>query len=173
VVRRKSFAKMQCPIARSLEETGDWWSMLILRSAFIGTRRFQDFQARLEIAPNTLTRRLETLIEHGLLRRRIYSERPPREEYELTDKGLDFLPVLLALTAWGNRWLAPEGTAIECADPETGRPFDPIVVDRETGRELRAGTVALRPGPAAKPGLQRALERGVLLGGSSPSQKNS
>src|SRR5438105_4427720 len=100
---------MQCPIARSLEATGDWWSMLILRTAFMGIRRFQDFQERLEIAPNTLSRRLETLIEHDLLSRRVYSERPPREEYELTPKGLDFMPVLLALTAWGNRWCTPEG----------------------------------------------------------------
>jgi DNA-binding HxlR family transcriptional regulator len=146
--------------------------MLILRMAFMGTRRFQDFQSRLEIAPNTLARRLESLVEHGLLQRRTYSEHPPREEYELTEKGLDFLPVLLALTAWGNRWLAPEGTAIECADPETGSRYDPVVVDRGSGRELRAGTVALRPGPAAHPGLRQVLARGLLLGSSAESPED-
>jgi DNA-binding HxlR family transcriptional regulator len=155
---------MQCPIARSLEETGDWWSMLILRSAFMGVRRFQDFQARLEIAPNTLSRRLETLVEHGLLARRTYSERPPREEYELTDKGLDFMPVLLALTAWGNRWLTPEGVAIECVHPESGRVLDPVVVDRGSGEELSAGKVALRAGPGARPELKRGLQNWIVMG---------
>lgn len=164
MVRRKSFAKMQCPIARSLEETGDWWSMLILRSAFMGVRRFQDFQTRLEIAPNTLSRRLETLVEHGLLSRRTYSERPAREEYELTEKGLDFMPVLLALTAWGNRWLTPEGVAIECVDPETGSVLDPVVVDRRSGDELRAGKVALRAGPGARPELKRGLQNWIVMG---------
>lgn len=157
---------MQCPIARSLEETGDWWSMLILRTAFMGVRRFQDFETRLGIAPNTLARRLEALTDCELLVRRTYSERPLREEYELTPKGLDFLPVLLSLAAWGNRWLAPEGVAIECVDPETGRTIEPVVVDRDTGRELNAGTVALRAGPGARPAVKRGLERWVLLGGA-------
>jgi DNA-binding HxlR family transcriptional regulator len=173
VVRRKSFAKMQCPIARSLEETGDWWSMLVLRSAFMGVRRFQDFQARLEIAPNTLSRRLGSLVESGLLVRRTYSEHPPREEYELTEKGRDFMPVLVALMAWGNRWLAPEGVAIGCADPETGRPVDPVMVDRETGRELRPGTVVLSAGPGAPPGLQRYLAQGVLFGPAPGSENDT
>ncbi|HMJ12062.1 MAG TPA: helix-turn-helix domain-containing protein [Polyangiaceae bacterium] len=160
---------MQCPIARSLEETGDGWSMLILRSAFMGVRRFQDFQARLEIAPNTLSRRLETLVEHGLLTRRAYSEKPVREEYELTEKGLDFMPVLLALTAWGNRWLTPEGVAIECVDPETGRVLEPVVVDRQSGAELGAGKVALRAGPGAKPAVVRGLQNWVVMGQRHPT----
>jgi DNA-binding HxlR family transcriptional regulator len=167
MVRHKSFGSMQCPIARSLDETGDWWSMLILRSAFMGVRRFQDFEERLGIAPTTLARRLETLAEHELLARRTYSERPHREEYELTPKGLDFLPVLLTLAAWGNRWLAPEGVAIECVDPKTGRHVEPIVVDRETGRELKPGTVALRAGPGARPAVKQGLAKWVLLGAAT------
>jgi len=173
MVGHKSFGSMQCPIARCLDETGDWWSMLILRSAFMGVRRFQHFQERLGIAPNTLARRLEALTEHGLLVRQTYNERPPREEYELTEKGLDFLPVLLAMAAWGNRWLAPEGVAIECVDPETGRAIHPLVVDRETGRELRPGTVALRAGPGARPAVKRGLENWVLLGGCDAGEASS
>ena len=94
---------MTCPIARSLEHVGEWWSMLILRDAFGGTTRFDDFQQSLGIAPNMLTRRLAALVEAGLLERRRYSERPPRDEYVLTDRGRDFKPVLAALVAFGRR----------------------------------------------------------------------
>lgn len=89
-MQRKTFRDMQCPIARSLERVGEWWSILILREAVYGTTRFDDFQRRLEIAPNMLTRRLNALVEEGLLARRQYSDRPPRFEYVLTDAGRDF-----------------------------------------------------------------------------------
>jgi DNA-binding HxlR family transcriptional regulator len=164
-MQHKSFADMECCIARALDETGDWWSMLILRTAFLGARRFQTFQEHLGIAPTTLTRRLELLTEHGLLARRRYSEHPPREEYELTPKGLDFLPVLVCLGDWGGRWLAPAGAPMEFVDAETGQLVDPVVVDRRTGRELAAGTVALRAGPGATEDLKRALSTPVVLGG--------
>src|SRR5438045_578321 len=97
-----SFAQMECPIARSLDEIGEWWSLLILREAFKGVRCFADFETGLGIAPSTLTRRLKRLCKHGLLRRRRYQSHPPRDEYELTDKGWDLLPAVLALGAWGN-----------------------------------------------------------------------
>jgi DNA-binding HxlR family transcriptional regulator len=163
-MQRKSFATMECPIARSLEETGDGWTLLILRNALLGARRFQDFQARLGIAPNTLTRRLERLVELGFFTRQRYAARPPREEYELTAKGLDFVPVLLALAAWGNRWVMREAVAIECMDPRSGHKVEPVLVDRRTRRELVAGAVGLRAGPRASRQLRQALKRGVVLG---------
>ena len=83
-MRRKSFGNMQCPIARSLERVGEWWSILILRDASLGLTRFDEFQESLGIAPNILTRRLKALVEAGLLERRRYSERPPRDEYVLS-----------------------------------------------------------------------------------------
>ena len=89
-MQRKSFGNMQCPIARSLERVGEWWSILILRDAFLGLTRFDQFQESLEIAPNILARRLNTLVDSGLLERRRYSERPPRDEYNLTPRGRDF-----------------------------------------------------------------------------------
>ena len=89
-MQRKSFADMACPIARGLERVGEWWSMLILRDAFAGMTRFDEFQQSLGIAPNMLTRRLAALVESGLLERRRYSERPPRDEYLLTERGRDF-----------------------------------------------------------------------------------
>src|SRR5215210_462246 len=108
-MRRKSFQKMHCPIARSLERVGEWWSILILRDALHGYTRFDQFQKSLEIAPNMLTRRLKGLVDAGLLERRRYCERPPRDEYLLTPRGRDFRPVIVALMAWGNKHFAPEG----------------------------------------------------------------
>src|SRR3954453_22306829 len=135
-MRRKSFGEMQCPIARSLERVGEWWSMLILRDASLGLTRFDQFQQSLGIAPNILTRRLNSLVEAGLLERRRYSERPPRDEYVLTEAGRDFRPVLLAFLAWGNRHLAPGGTSVQLVDAVTGVPAEPVLVDRATGRPL-------------------------------------
>src|ERR1700730_2508745 len=108
-MQRKSFRNMPCPIARGLERVGEWWSMLILRDALHGLTRFEEFQKSLAIAPNMLTRRLSALVEAGLLERRRYNERPPRDEYVPPSRGRDFRPVLVALFAWGNRHFAPAG----------------------------------------------------------------
>src|SRR5437660_10333849 len=110
-MQRKSFARMACPIARSLERVGEWWSILILRDALHGLTRFDEFQRSLGIAPNMLTRRLNGLVGSGLLERRRYSEHPPRDEYLLTERGRDFRPVVLSLLAWGNRHFAREGAS--------------------------------------------------------------
>src|SRR5579863_1673108 len=85
-MQRKSFGNLQCPIARSLERVGEWWSILILRDAVYGLKRFDEFQKSLEIAPNMLTRRLNGLVKDGLLERQRYSDKPPRYEYVLTEK---------------------------------------------------------------------------------------
>src|SRR6201996_3475822 len=119
-MQRKSFGNMQCPIARSLERVGEWWSILILRDAFQGLTRFNQFQESLAIAPNMLTRRLNALVESGLLERHRYSERPVREEYLLTDLGRDFRPVLWALLAWGNKHFSPDGHVVDLVDRQTG-----------------------------------------------------
>jgi DNA-binding HxlR family transcriptional regulator len=148
-MQRKSFGNMQCPIARSLERVGEWWSILILRDALNGLTRFDEFQKNLDIAPNILSRRLNALVEVGLLERRRYSERPPRDEYVLTPRGRDFRPVLLALLAWGNRHFAPEGASVLLADAETGAIADPVLVDRSTGRPLTESAYKLVSGPAA------------------------
>jgi DNA-binding HxlR family transcriptional regulator len=148
-MQRKSFAGMQCPIARSLERVGEWWSMLILRDALRGARRFDEFQNGLAIAPNMLTRRLNSLVESGLLERRRYSDRPARYEYVPTECARDFRPVLWMLIAWGNRHFAPEGPSLLIVDADTGASVEPIVVDRATGRPLMGPGFALAAGPAA------------------------
>lgn len=135
-MQRTSFGAMPCPIARSLEHVGEWWSILILRDAFRGHTRFEQFRDGLGIAPNILTRRLKALAEAGLLERRRYCERPPRDEYVLTERGRDFRPVLLSLFAWGDRHFAPEGPWAELVDTETGLKAEPMLIDRVSGAAI-------------------------------------
>jgi DNA-binding HxlR family transcriptional regulator len=154
-MQRKSFEGMQCPIARSLEHVGEWWSMLILRDAAQGLTRFDEFQKSLGIAPNILSRRLSNLVEAGLLERRQYSERPPREDYILTQRGQDFRPVLWAILAYGNRHFAPEGESVMLVDRETGLRADPVLVDRVSGKVMTPATFRPAAGPAADETLRR------------------
>src|SRR5215475_4020672 len=154
-MQRKSFGKMACPIARSLERVGEWWSILIIRDALHGFTRFDQFQKSLNIAPNMLTRRLGALVDAGLLERRRYSERPPRYEYILTEKGRDFRPVLIAMTAWGNRHFAPEGASVLLVDKNTRRAVDPVLVDRRSRRTLNERDFVFATGPAASERTRR------------------
>jgi DNA-binding HxlR family transcriptional regulator len=156
-MQRKSFEGSLCPIARSLERVGEWWSMMILRDAFHGLTRFDQFQRSLGIAPNMLTRRLNALVEAGLLERRRYSERPPRDEYRLTPVGRDFRPVLIAMTAWGNRHFAPEGVASQVVDAATGEPAEPVLVDRRSGRRLEEPAFVFAAGPAATDAVRKRM----------------
>jgi DNA-binding HxlR family transcriptional regulator len=169
-MQHKSFGNLQCPIARSLERVGEWWSILILRDAFQGLTRFDEFQKSLDIAPNMLTRRLKALVEAGLLERRRYSERPPRDEYLLTERGRDFRPVLWSLLAWGNKHFAPEGASVLLVDSETGAPADPILVDRASGRPLTSPEFRSAAGPAAD---DRTRRRHALIAGKQPDAKGS
>src|SRR5258708_35168944 len=131
-MQRKSFDKMSCPIARGLERVGEWWSMLIMRDALHGMTRFDEFQTSLGIAPNMLTRRLNSLVETGLLERRRYSEHPPRHEYVPTACGRDFFPVLVTLLIWGNKHFAADGKRVVIANRKTGAAVDPVLVERAT-----------------------------------------
>jgi DNA-binding HxlR family transcriptional regulator len=158
-MQRKSFGQMECPVARSLERVGEWWSILILRDAIYGMTRFDQFQKNLQIAPNILTRRLTALVDAGLLERRRYCEKPPRDEYILTPRGRDFRPILLSLQAWGNRHFAPEGASVMLVDSSTGLPADPILVDRNTGKPITDATHTNAAGPAATPRVQRRLSK--------------
>ena len=142
-MQRKSFAAMPCPIARGLERVGEWWSILILRDAFKGMRRFEELRESSGIAPNMLTRRLNALVDAGLMRRELYCEHPPRHEYRLTERGKDFRPVLLSLFAWGNRHFAPEGEGLALVDAKTGVALDPILVDRHSRLPLEPGNYVL------------------------------
>jgi DNA-binding HxlR family transcriptional regulator len=131
---------------------------LILRDAFHGLTRFDQFQKSLDIAPNMLTRRLNALVDSGLLERRRYSERPPRDEYVLTERGRDFRPVLWALLSWGNKHFAPEGKSVVIVDRETGAEADPVLVDRASGRPLSETAFRSAAGPAADERTRRRHE---------------
>ncbi|WP_112802780.1 helix-turn-helix domain-containing protein [Neorhizobium sp. S3-V5DH] len=130
-----------CLIARSLALMGDAWSMLILRDAHAGLTRFDEFRKSLGIAPTILTRRLSALTDEGLLKKRRYSERPPRDEYVLTTAGRDFLPVLFAIGAWGRKHRGG-GQVTRFFDAETGTEIDPVTIDRSTGAPI--GTRPIR-----------------------------
>jgi len=154
-MQRKRLSDSQCPIARSLDRVGEWWSILILRDAFYGLTRFDQFQRSLGIAPNMLTRRLCALVEEGLLERRRYCDHPPRDEYVLTRRGREFWPVLVLLTQWGNRHFADEGIASQLVDAATGDPAEPVLVDRRTGRPIDEAHFRFAAGPAADERVRR------------------
>ncbi len=156
-MRHKNIGRMQCPIARSLERVGEWWSMLIIRDALHGLTRFDQFQESLGIAPNMLTRRLASLVKSGLLQKRRYSERPPRYEYVLTERGRDFQAVIVAMQAWGNKHFAPEGESVLLVHAKTGAVADPLMIDRKTGRALIGPDFRVAPGPAASEVTRRKL----------------
>src|SRR6266508_1887958 len=107
-MRGVSFSEMDCSIARTLAIVGERWTLLILRDAFRGARRFDDFLQRLPIARNVLADRLNTLVTHGIMERLPYQERPVRYEYRLTPKGVDLSTTLTALMQWGDHYLAGE-----------------------------------------------------------------
>jgi DNA-binding HxlR family transcriptional regulator len=134
-MNQKNPFETTCPIARSLALLGDAWSILILRDANAGLTRFEQFKKSLGIAPTMLTKRLETLTENNLLEKRRYSERPPRDEYILTEAGRDYLPVLFMIGAWGRKH-GGEGKLIRFVDSETGIDIKPIAIDAVTGAEI-------------------------------------
>ncbi|GAA3838792.1 MULTISPECIES: helix-turn-helix domain-containing protein [Amycolatopsis] len=147
-MKRTSFANWPCSIARSLDLLGDAWTSLVLREAFYGVRRFDDFQQSLGIARNTLTDRLRRLVEEGLLERRPYQDEPRRHEYLLTEKGRDFFGVLAALSRWGDRWLAgEEGAPITFHHETCGHDTHAEVVCARCGEPLRADDTRMRLGP--------------------------
>ncbi len=169
-MQRKSFEKMTCPIARSLERVGEWWSMLIMRDALHGLTRFDEFHNSLGIAPSMLTRRLNSLVDAGLLERRRYSEQPPRYEYLPTARGRDLRPVVIALLAWGNKHFAPEGPSVVLVNRNTGATVEPILADPSTGRPVDEANYTLAAGPAAGP---RTRQRYAAVGGIPASVRKS
>ena len=169
-MRRTSFDRVECPIARATEQLGDGWTLLIVRHALMGVRCFADFERLLDIPPSTLIRRLDVLCEHGILVRERYQSSPPRDEYLLTEKGREVLPIILSLAKWGARWLCPRGAPIEAVDAITGIPIDACLIDAVTGQPVAPGKVALAAGPSASRAIRDALTPPLALG-SMPSAR--
>lgn len=146
----QNVGEMPCSVARSLAILGDRWTLLVLRNAFLGVRRFDDFQAQLGVTRHLLAERLNRLVEAGVMKKVAYQERPPRYEYRLTEKGRDLYPVLLALTTWGDKWLDEgRGAPLLYQHKGCGHVFRPTMVCSECGEPVTAHDVR----PMAGPGL--------------------
>jgi DNA-binding HxlR family transcriptional regulator len=143
---RTDFSEMDCSIARTLDVIGERWSLLIVRDAFYGVTRFDDFLGDLGLARNVLTQRLGKLVDQGVLERRQYQERPPRFEYVLTEKGRDLLPVVLAMMRWGDRWSCPtDEVPVTLTHLTCGSATEPLVTCSECGDELHLRDLRAHP----------------------------
>jgi DNA-binding HxlR family transcriptional regulator len=177
-MKKASFQPMPCPVARALEHIGDGWSLLVLRDAFYGLRRFDEFQHSLGIATNTLTRRLTDLVTAGLLERRPYQNNPPRFEYLLTEAGRDLRPVILTLMAWGAKH-AEGSQKVYLADERTGEPVALALMDANTGKPITVDEHRLRIAPDADPLTHwraetgQAYRQGSTLVSPFPTQASS
>ncbi len=148
-MQRTDFSQENCPIARTLDLVGEWWSLLIIREAFLGVTRYDDFQRRLGISRNALTDRLRKLVEGGVLARQPVAEGARREVYVLTEMGSDLITVVVAMLQWGDRWLilpgAPLSRMIEAA---TGQPIAKLEVTSSDGRPLSPAELVLATDPS-------------------------
>lgn len=145
---RTRFDEMECSVAQSLDQIGDWWSLLIVRDAMRGKRRFGEFHASLGISRNILTNRLQRLVEQGVLERHDVGQHGPHWEYCLTAKGRDLFPVIIALLQWGDKWIYfGEHVPAVIRDRATGRPVAPVRVTDEDGRPLALREVDLSERP--------------------------
>jgi DNA-binding HxlR family transcriptional regulator len=154
---RRRFDRENCAVARALEVLGDWWTLLVVREAFLGVRRFADFEANLPISKNVLTQRLAHLVKHGVLERIDAGVHGTRYEYELTPRGKDLVAVMTALRQWGDRWVFGDGREpLLVVDRRTGRPIPRLRLQGEDGQPLRAADIEVRPGPGAS---RATLER--------------
>jgi len=151
MVKRTSFDGDECPIARSLDAIGDWWSLLIIRDALLGARRFGEFQKSLGLAKNILTVRLRTLVDQGILQMAPASDGSAYQEYVLTPKGRGIFPILVALRQWSEEFdERPEEIATVLVDREKGKPVRRLELHSQDGRLLSAADTALKPRPAAR-----------------------
>jgi DNA-binding HxlR family transcriptional regulator len=157
MVKRTSLEKAECPIARSLDAIGDWWSLLIIRDAFLGVRRFSEFQKSIGLAKNILTVRLRALVDDGILKMAPASDGSAYQEYVLTPKGRGVFPVLVALRQWSEEFSGePGGFPTLLVDRDKGQPVRKLELRAADGRLLGNGETEVRPNPRAKR-RQRAL----------------
>ena len=152
MTQRTRTADWPCPIARAVDELGDGWTLLIMREAFLGSRRFDDFQRSLGIGRNILTARLSQLVDRDMLAKVPYSEHPPRHEYRLTDKGRQVWPVLAAMAAWADAWMqGEEGPPVVYHHTTCDHDMHAAVVCSECREPIDVRAVRARPGPGFPP----------------------
>lgn len=159
---RADFATMHCSMARALDVVGDPWTPLVLRDLSLGLHRFDELATDLGISRNLLTTRLDHLVGAGVVERHRYQDRPPRHDYRLTPAGRELVPVLMALTAWGDRWAPPEGGPPILFEHACGQVVVPTVTCPACHDAIDVDTVTALPGPGgrAAPGTQLLGSRG-------------
>ena len=149
------YDNLDCSVARTLEHIGERWTFLVLRDAFYGVRRFDDFQESLGIARNILAKRLTKLVDAGIMRKELYQEHPPRYEYRLTEKGRDLVPILTSLLAWGDKWETDE-PPVRLIHTTCGNVMHSQAVCSACGEEINAFNLRLDPLPPIV--VERVLE---------------
>jgi DNA-binding HxlR family transcriptional regulator len=154
--RPVDLSAFECSVARTLDVVGDKWTLLVLRDAFYGVRRFEDFARDLGIARNVLTDRLGRLVEAGVMKRRQYEERPPRFEYRLTAKGRDLLPVILTMMRWGDEWQGQGSGPVDLIHDGCGKPTHAVAACARCGETLTPFNVRVDPLPPAIDEVVRA-----------------
>lgn len=156
-MQRKTFEGMNCSVARALDQVGEWWTLLIVREAIVGTTRFDDFQHNLGIARNVLTARLNGLVEQGILEKALIEGNERRTEYLLTAKGEALYPVLVALMQWGDQWCGRKAP-MQLVEHRSGKPIEPVAL-RVDGRMLGLRDIRLEPGPGATAKTMGVIKR--------------
>ena len=147
---KNSFEEMNCPIAQTLEQVGEWWTFVILRNAFCGMSRFQEFQRHLGISTSILAQRLDKLVQNGILLRQPSSEDARVVHYRLTPKGRALHPILAAMTVWGEQWAPnPLGARLTLVEKASGLPIAGVGIRAADGRELHPEQIEAMAGPAA------------------------
>lgn len=160
-MKNDTFPSQTCSVARALEIVGEWWTLLIVREAFFGARRFGEFERNLKIAKNVLSERLSKLVASGLMERTEVRGRGNPCDYRLTDRGRDLFPVVVALMQWGDRWIAGEGRSpIRLLDRQSGEEIAPMQVVSSSGRALSLADVRVEPGPGADEAIRRRFGSG-------------
>lgn len=159
-MRWDEIGDVTCSVARSLSVVGDRWTLLVLRDAFLGIRRFDDFQASLGTTRHRLADRLKKLVAHGVLERRKYQDRPARHEYRLTERGRDLYPVVVSLTRWGDRWMSGDaGRPVELVHRACDHVIEPVLSCSHCREPIHARNVSVRPGPGLRAKADRAPRR--------------
>lgn len=148
-MRWNEIGDVPCSVARTLSVIGDRWTLLVLRDAFLRTRRFEDFQRHLGVTRHLLADRLRKLVASGILDKVAYQQRPVRHEYVLTPKGRDLYPVIVSLVSWGDRWMAgEEGPPLALVHKGCGHRMSPALVCPECGEPVGPRDVTAELGPA-------------------------
>jgi DNA-binding HxlR family transcriptional regulator len=156
---RTRFADMNCGIGQALEVFGDWWTLLIIRDAFFGVRRFADFERSLGIAKNILSARLQHLVDHEIFEKVDVGAEGQRFEYRLTEKGEALLPVLTALREWSDEWVFGRGNEPIVMFDRAGKRVPKMKLTNADGKALTRRDLRARPGPGASPDTLRRFQK--------------